>query len=106
MGRISKGQLEKLQKKYKSDNAIAELFGVSRQTIYQLRTKYGIQPVMDKNLDRDSDILKLYESGIPGTKIAKKHNLSVSQTYRIIKNSTITSSLEKSVSLSGTTKLQ
>jgi len=94
MGKISKGQLEKLQKKCKTDNAIGKLFGVSRQTIYQLRIKYGIPPVVEKNRDRDCDILKLYKNGVPGTKIAKKYKLSTSQTYRIINNETVASSEE------------
>lgn len=84
MATISKSQLEKLQKKYKTDDAIGKLFGITRQAVHQLRNKYGIPPVMNKHEDRDKAIIKDYESGIAGTKLAKKHDLSISQTYRII----------------------
>lgn len=84
MATISKSQLEKLQKKYKTDDAIGKLFGITRQAVHQLRNKYGIPPVMNKHEERDKAILKDYESGIAGTKLAKKHDLSISQTYRII----------------------
>jgi len=84
MARISKGQLDKLQKKYKTDEAIGKLFGISRQAVHQLRNKYGITPVADKHQERNEEIIKVYNNGISGTKLAKKLKLSVSQTYRII----------------------
>jgi hypothetical protein len=84
MARISKGQLEKLQKKYKTDAAIGKLFGISRQAVHQLRSNYGIDPVADKHRSRDEEIIRQYKAGMSGTKIAKKFRLSVSQTYRII----------------------
>jgi DNA invertase Pin-like site-specific DNA recombinase len=84
MARISKGQLEKLQKKYKTDAAIGKLFGISRQAVHQLRSSYGIDPVDNKHSERDEEIIGYYKQGISGTKIAKKCKLSISQTYRII----------------------
>ncbi len=84
MAKISKSQLEKLQKKYKTDDAIGKLFGVTRQAIHQLRTKYGIPPVADKNKDRNQEIIQLYTEGMAGTQIARKHKISISQAYRII----------------------
>jgi hypothetical protein len=84
MSRISKGQLEKLQKKYKTDAAIGKLFGISRQAVHQLRSTYGIDPVDNKNRERDDEIIGYYKQGISGTKIAKRCKLSISQTYRII----------------------
>jgi DNA invertase Pin-like site-specific DNA recombinase len=84
MAKISKSQLEKLQKKYKADSAIGKLFGITRQAVHQLRVKYGIKPVMNKNKDRNSDIVKQYARGVSGTALAKRYKLSISQTYRII----------------------
>jgi Zn-dependent peptidase ImmA (M78 family) len=84
MARISKGQFEKLQKKYQTDEAIGKLFGISRQAIHQLRTTYAIAPVENKHAERDADIVKQYREGVSGTKLAKKFKLSVSQAYRII----------------------
>jgi len=84
MARISKGQLEKLQKKYKTDEAIGKLFRISRQAVHQLRIKYGIDPVGNKNAPRDQEIVRDYTQGASGIKLAQKYKLSISQTYRII----------------------
>ena len=87
MAKISKAQLEKLQKKYKTDDAIGKLYGITRQAVHQLRTKFGIPPVADKHKERDEEILKAYNAGASGTALAKKYDLSISQTYRIINES-------------------
>jgi len=87
MAKLSKSQLEKLQKKYKTDDSIGKLFGITRQAVHQLRTKYGIPPILEKNKERDAEIVKSYNAGTPGTTLSKKYNLSISQTYRIINES-------------------
>jgi DNA invertase Pin-like site-specific DNA recombinase len=84
MARVSKSELIKLQKKFKTDEAIAKKFGVTRQAIHQLRNKYGIASRWALNPARDKKITAMYKSGKTGTEIAKKFGLSVSQTYRII----------------------
>ena len=84
MARISKQQLIKLQAKYKTDDAIGKLYGITRQAIHQLRLTYGIDIVNDKNDKRNSEIVQAYKNGLSGIKLAKKYNLSISQTYRII----------------------
>lgn len=84
MARISKGQLEKLQKKYRTDEAVGKLFGISRQAVHQLREKYGMGPVPDRHRARNDEVKKLYAGGISGIKLARKFRLSISQTYRII----------------------
>lgn len=85
MARISKQQLIKLQEKYKTDDAIGKLFGITRQAVHQLRNKYGIMPLEDKHEDRNNEISRSYKTGMPGTKLAKKFKISVSQAYRIIR---------------------
>lgn len=87
MARISKTQLLKLQKKFKTDAAIGEQFGITRQAVHQLRKKYGIESSLADNPERNADIVKLYEGGTSGTALAKKFKLSISQTYRIINES-------------------
>jgi len=87
MARISKAQLIKLQKKFTTDAAIGEQFGITRQAVHQLRKKYEIESSLADNPERNSDIVKAYESGISGTALAKKFKLSISQTYRIINES-------------------
>ena len=85
MAKISKEALKRLQKTLKTDAAIGAKYDISRQAVHQLRIKYGIRPVPNKNLDRDLHILSLYKKGQTGIAIAKKAKLSVSQIYRIIK---------------------
>ena len=87
MPRITKSQLIKLQKKFKTDAAIGEQYGITRQAIHQLRKKYGIDSSLVDNPKRNAEIVSLYEKGTSGTAIAKKFKLSISQTYRIINES-------------------
>jgi hypothetical protein len=85
MARISKNQLLKLQKKYKTDEAIGKLFGISRQAVHQIRLKYDIPPVPDIHKERNDNIRQLYANGVAGVKLAKKFKLSLSQIYRIVR---------------------
>ncbi len=88
MARIGKQQMIKLQAKYKTDDSIGSLFGITRQAVHQLRKKYGISPVKDKHTERNGEIVRGYKSGVAGTKLAKKFKISVSQAYRIIRGDT------------------
>jgi DNA invertase Pin-like site-specific DNA recombinase len=87
MARISKTQLIKLQKQLKTDAAIGEQFGITRQAVHQLRKKYGIDSSLVDNPERNADIIAAYGKGLSGTALAKKFKLSISQTYRIINES-------------------
>ena len=84
MARITKQQLLKLQKKYTTDAKIGELYDITRQAIHQLRKKYGVESSIVDNPKRNAEIVKLYKSGKSGTALAKKFDLSISQTYRVI----------------------
>jgi uncharacterized protein (DUF433 family) len=84
MARISKAQLIKLQKKLKTDASIGEQYGITRQAVHQLRKKYGIDSSIADNPIRNSKIVKMYKGGTSGTVLAKKFDLSISQTYRVI----------------------
>jgi DNA invertase Pin-like site-specific DNA recombinase len=86
MPRISKSELIKLQKKLKTDAAIGEKFGITRQAVHQLRKKLGIDSMIAKNDERNAKIIAMYKSGKSGRAIAEKFDLSVPQTYRIISN--------------------
>lgn len=88
MARITKAELIKLQKKYKTDAAIGAQFGITRQAVHQLRKKYGIPSSIADNPKRNAEIVKAYKSGVSGIELAKKYGLSISQTYRIINEST------------------
>ncbi len=84
MAAITKAQLEKLQKKFITDAAIGAQFGITRQAVHQLRKKFGLESSLKDNPQRNRKIVKAYESGESGTALAKKYELSISQTYRII----------------------
>jgi hypothetical protein len=84
MARISKSQLIKLQKKLKQDAAIGKQYGITRQAVHQLRKKYGIASVIEKNPIRNKEIVSAYKGGKAVATIAKKYDLSISYTYRII----------------------
>jgi Mor family transcriptional regulator len=84
MSKIIKQELLKLQKTFVTDEAIGEKFGVTRQAIHQARKKFGIESRYVKNPKRNAGIVAAFKKGISGTDLAKKFDLSVSQTYRII----------------------
>lgn len=84
MARISRAQLIKLQRKYCTDARIGKLFRITRQAVHQLRKKYKIDSSIADNPERNAKIVKMYKKGTSGTALAKKFELSVSQTYRVI----------------------
>jgi Mor family transcriptional regulator len=84
MALVSKSDLIKLQKTLVTDEAIGKKFKVTRQAIHQLRKKYGIASSYVGNPERNEKVISLYKKGTSGVDIAKKFDLSVSQTYRII----------------------
>ena len=84
MARISKVELIKLQKTLKTDAAIGEKFGISRQAVHQLRQKYELDYNKGKNKERNEKIAALYKKGVAGTEIANQLDVSISQVYRII----------------------
>jgi hypothetical protein len=88
MAKISKVELIKLQKKFKTDARIGEEFGITRQAVHQLRKKYGIESRTAGNPDRNQEMLSMRESGQSVESIAKKFRLSIPQTYRILKETT------------------
>lgn len=81
----SKEQLIKLQKTLKTDAAIGKKFGITRQAVHQLRVKYAVKSVRNKNKERNEKIVAQYKKGQTGVAIAKSLGMSVSQVCRIIK---------------------
>jgi Mor family transcriptional regulator len=95
MAVANKTELIKLQKALGTDEAIAKKLKVTRQAIHQLRGKFGIPSLIADNPERNKKIVAMYKSGKTGTEIAKKLELSVSQTYRIIMNTSGTKTSKK-----------
>jgi transposase-like protein len=81
----TKAQLLKLQKNYKTDGAIGELYGISRQAVHQWRKKYMIKSLRELTEARNYQINKSFKSGVSVQKLSDKHGLSLSQVYRIVK---------------------
>jgi DNA invertase Pin-like site-specific DNA recombinase len=85
MARISKAELIRLQKKFKTDARIGEEFGITRQAVHQLRKKYEIESRTAGNPERNKEMVEMRDAGHSVEAIAKKFKLSIPQTYRILK---------------------
>ena len=85
MPRLTKQELLRLQKTLLVDQKIADKFGITRQAVHQIREKYGIPCILNRNRKRNDQINRLYNGGIPVVGIAKKFKLSICQIYRVIR---------------------
>jgi len=83
---ISKAELKSMQKMFKTDAAIGAKFGVTRQAICQLRQKYGITAMENKNRNRDRDILAMHKRKVKVSQIAENFGLSPSRVYSVLRN--------------------
>jgi predicted DNA-binding protein YlxM (UPF0122 family) len=81
----TKTQLLKLQKNYKTDGAIGELYGISRQAVHQWRKKYAIKSLRELTEARNYQIKKSFKAGVSAQKLSNKFGLSLSQVYRVLK---------------------
>jgi DNA invertase Pin-like site-specific DNA recombinase len=95
MARISKAELVRLQKKFKTDARIGEEFGITRQAVHQLRKKYAIDSRTAANPDRNKEMVEMREGGQSVEAIAKKFKLSIPQTYRILKETVVGKATKK-----------
>ena len=86
MARISKQQMIALQRILKTDARIGKKYGITRQAVHQLRKKYGIESRTAVNPLRNRKIAALRRSGKGIAAIAKRFDLSIPQTYRILKD--------------------
>lgn len=84
MACVTEKKLLQLQKKFKTDAAIGETLGVTRQAVHQLRKKYGISSRTSEIPARNKKIVKLYEDGVAVAELIRMFALSLSQLYRIL----------------------
>lgn len=68
-----------------TDQSIARLYKISRQAVHQLRQRYNIPPVDNKNEERNKQIVQLHHNGESVLKLSKKFKLSPTHIYRILK---------------------
>ena len=87
MAAITKAELVKLQKSLKTDAEIGKKFDITRQAVHQLRKKYGIDSRTAENPARNQKIVSLRDAGKGVAVIAKQFDISIPQTYRILKES-------------------
>ncbi len=84
MPQIGKEQLQQLQKRYGTDQAIGKRLGMSRQSVHKLRKKYDIPAAKNHNNKRNREIIHLFNTGISPVLLAVRFSLSLTQIYRII----------------------
>lgn len=87
MQKFSKQEFLRLQKKLVTDEKIGEKFGVTRQAIFQIRRKLGIESCKTPKLERNQKIMELHAKGQTVNAIAEKVGLSVARVYVIIRTS-------------------
>ena len=83
---LTKPQLISLQRKFKTDRAIGDQYGVTRQAVHQLRKKYGIPSSTGKNSERNVQIMGARKRGCSVEVIAKNFKLSVPRVYSILRS--------------------
>ena len=85
MARIGPEQLLALQRTYRSDAAIAALYGMSKQGVQRLRVKYGIPASPPDTGKRDDSIRTMRAGGASVSRISRRWNLSETHIYRILR---------------------
>ena len=68
-----------------NDSSVAKQFGVTRQAVYHIRKKFGIQSV--KNDFKKKKIIELHGKGLGVTKIVQTTGMSQSYIYKVINGS-------------------
>lgn len=89
---MTRKKLLRLLKKYDNDPGVAKVLGVTRQAVYQLRKKYAIPSSRYGNDERNASICEMYSRGVSVPEIRKQTHLSIPHIYRILQNSTRTTS--------------
>ena len=79
----TKEQLINLQKKLKTDRAIGERYGVSRQIVFQWRKKHGIRSLRELTEARNYQIAKLFQAGLTTKELVKKFKLSTTTICKL-----------------------
>lgn len=85
---ITRDETKFLQDRFGKDVEIARHLGVTRQAIYQLRKKHGIQSLKNRAKSRNKKIIsESLRTGIKKIELSRSFGLSISQVYRILKGS-------------------
>ena len=81
----SKKIILKLQREFVTDVKIGKHLGVTRQAIQLVRKRFGVPAVIPNNRARNKEIHRLFKKGESVKDIADGFDLSVPQTYRLVK---------------------
>jgi DNA invertase Pin-like site-specific DNA recombinase len=87
LSNVTKEETRALRDRFGSDAKIADRLGVSRQSIYLLRKRHGIQSKrsMKAKKSRNRKIRnEATRTGVKRIELSRSFNLSVSQIYRIL----------------------
>ena len=68
-----------------NDSSIARQFGITRQSVYNIRKKFGIKS--SKNDFKKKKIIELHQNGLGVTKIILATGMSQSYIYKVIHGS-------------------
>ncbi|MFH1760297.1 MAG: hypothetical protein ABIA63_04275 [bacterium] len=75
---------EKIKKRW-TDESIGNLFGITRQAVYQYRKRHAIARVKNRYEERNLEIARLALKKMKIKDIAGKFEMSIYQIYRIIR---------------------
>ena len=87
MSSISKKQLIYLLRRLGSDQKVAKELNLSRQTIYNLRKKYGIASAKKNIQGRNIILVQKYLHGVSAEALAQEYHLSLPRIYQILQQS-------------------
>lgn len=80
----AKRAFKEIQHQLITDEAIGEMYGITRQAVYASRKRLGI-PASDKYTKRNAMIIAKYVRGVSVVHIAQSEGISISQVYRIVR---------------------
>jgi len=85
LAKITVKKFNSLRKTHGSDKKIAELYGVTRQAIFQLRKKLNIPPTRtpDSLLKRNIKLYRHLRCGVPVATVARIYNMTKIYVYSL-----------------------
>jgi Zn-dependent peptidase ImmA (M78 family) len=81
---IGREEMMDLVKVFKTDQGIADQYGVTRQAINLRRKQLKVLSSRANNPDRNRKMLDMSNNGTKVADISKAFNVSISHTYRIL----------------------
>jgi len=83
VGIVTPMYIKRMQSLYRTDKAIGDILGVTRQAVYRVRKELGIIPLANNKKQRNKKIIELNKQGLTGFEIARRLKISVTTVRRI-----------------------